>query len=77
MRTLAIALLSAGLMGCVTMPDGMLPKAPSHPTEEKSARPSRRWSPEEVTDKNARKVSQELWDDLDHEESSPRQPTTK
>jgi hypothetical protein len=77
MRTIAIALLTAGLFGCVTMPEGMLPKAPPATPETKTERPARRWSVEEVNDRNARKVSMELWDDLDREESEPRQPTTK
>ncbi|MFO0866126.1 MAG: hypothetical protein U0744_16010 [Gemmataceae bacterium] len=77
MRTIAIALLTAGLFGCVTIPDGVLPKAPPAASEGKTAGPTRRWSAEEVNDRNARKISMELWDDLDREESEPRQSNTK
>lgn len=77
MRTIAIAILTAGLFGCVTMPEGMFPKTGHAVPEAKTERPTRRWTPEDVNDRNARKISMELWDDLDREESEPRKSTTK
>lgn len=76
MRQAAILLLTVGLVGCVTMPEGMLPKAGPAP-EAKTPRTSMHWSADQVNEKNASRAATDLWDDLDREEAESNRPATK